>query len=126
MKKIIIDLDNTLTLDSSDDYANKKPNKEVIDACKLYKKKGFEIIISTSRNMRTYKGNVGKINVNTLPKIIDWLDKNNVPYDEIYVGKPWCGFEGFYIDDKAIRPSEFVSMSYEEIKELLNREIKKG
>ncbi|HFM3427384.1 TPA: capsular biosynthesis protein, partial [Escherichia coli] len=45
-------------------------------------------------------------------------EKNNVPYDEIYVGKPWCGHEGFYVDDKAIRPNEFVNLSYNEIKKL--------
>ena len=84
------------------------------------KENGFEIIISTSRNIRTYEGNVGKINANTLPIIIKWLDKNSVPYDEIYVGKPWCGIEGFYIDDKAVRPSELVNMSYDEIVALLD------
>ena len=56
------------------------------------------------------------------PNIIDWLNKNNVPYDEVYIGKPWCGFEGFYIDDKAVRPSEFLKLSYNEICELLNKE----
>ncbi|HGZ0726786.1 TPA: capsular biosynthesis protein, partial [Escherichia coli] len=59
---------------------------------------------------------------NTLPIIISWLNANNIPYDEIYVGKPWCGHEGFYIDDKAIRPSEFINKSYEEIIELLRGE----
>ncbi len=72
--------------------------------------------------MRTYDGNVGKINIHTLPTIIEWLDKHAVPYDEIHVGKPWCGFEGFYIDDKAIRPSEFVNLSYDEIQGLLSKE----
>ncbi|MEO0038707.1 MAG: hypothetical protein RIQ59_1918, partial [Bacteroidota bacterium] len=66
--------------------------------------------------------NIGKINVNTLPVIIDWLDKNKIEYDEIFVGKPWCGFDGFYIDDKAIRPSEFLKYNYEEIKQLLENE----
>ncbi|MFK3868316.1 HAD hydrolase family protein [Psychrobacter pocilloporae] len=126
MKRIIIDLDNTLTLESEDDYIYKKPNLDVVEACKSYKKLGFEIVISTSRNMRTYEGNVGKINVHTLPKIINWLDNNDIPYDEIYIGKPWCGFEGFYVDDKAIRPSEFASMTYAEIKQLLDKEIKQG
>jgi hypothetical protein len=74
--------------------------------------------------MRTFKGNVGKINVETLPNIINWLNHHEIPYDEIYVGKPWCGFEGFYIDDKSIRPSEFVNYSYEEIIEILNNEKK--
>ena len=57
-----------------------------------------------------------------MPGIISWLEKHNVPYDEIHVGKPWCGFNGFYVDDKSIRPSEFVSLSYEEIMVLLAKE----
>lgn len=73
--------------------------------------------------MRTHKNNVGKINIYTLPNILDWLNSNNVPFDEVIVGKPWCGFDGFYVDDKAIRPSEFISNTYEEIKEILSKEI---
>lgn len=122
MKKIIIDLDGTLTIDSECEYSEKPLNIEVLEACIQYKKMGFDIIIQTSRNMRTYSGNIGKINVNTLPGIISWLEKHGVPYDEIYVGKPWCGFDGFYVDDKAIRPSEFTSLSYDEIKALLKKE----
>ncbi len=122
MKNIIIDLDGTLTIDSNVPYKNKPVNKDVLKQLIYYKEKGFKITIQTSRNMRTYEGNVGKINVHTLPTIIEWLDKHEIPYDEIIVGKPWCGFEGFYVDDKSIRPSEFVSKSYEEIQELLSRE----
>lgn len=69
--------------------------------------------------MRTFNGSIGKINANTLPIIIDWLNKHHVPYDEIITGKPWCGFEGLYIDDKSIRPDEFKKMSYEEISKLI-------
>nr|MBP7234731.1 capsular biosynthesis protein [Moraxella sp.] len=75
---------------------------------------------NTSRNMRTYQGNIGAINKNTLPIIIDWLGRHDIPYDELYVGKPWCGFEGFYVDDKAIRPDELVKLSYAEICQLLD------
>ena len=118
MKRLIMDLDNTITLTEDCDYKNAKPIASVIEKLKEYKAQGFEIIISSSRNMRTYEGNVGKINVNTLPIIIDWLERHNVPYDEIYVGKPWCGHDGFYVDDRAIRPDEFSSMSYDEIRKL--------
>lgn len=122
MKRLIIDLDGTLTQADTSDYKNVKPYKEVIDKLREYKKNGFEIVISTARNMRTYKNNVGKINIHTLPIIIEWLDKHNVPYDEIIVGKPWCGNEGFYVDDRAIRPSEFASLSIEEINSLIEKE----
>ncbi|MGW8462011.1 HAD-IIIC family phosphatase [Pseudomonas sp. CLCA07] len=118
MKRIIMDLDETICSTQAGDYANSTPNVEIILKLKEFKKQGFEIVISTSRNMRTYEGNVGKIAANTLPIIINWLQKHDVPYDEIYVGKPWCGHEGFYVDDKAIRPDEFANLSYEEIKVL--------
>jgi len=122
MKKLIVDLDGTLTQANTSDYVNVLPNKELIANLKKYKNDGFEIVIATARNMRTYEGNVGKINIHTLPTIVEWLDKHEVPYDEIIVGKPWCGFDGFYIDDKSIRPSEFESMSYDEIMQLLAKE----
>ena len=70
--------------------------------------------------MRTYKGNIGKININTLPIILEWLAQHQVPYDEIHVGKPWCGQDGFYVDDKSVRPSEFVQLTREEIFTLIN------
>jgi capsule biosynthesis phosphatase len=34
----------------------------------------------------------------------------------VFVGKPWCGHEGFYVDDKTVRPDEFATMSYSEIR----------
>ena len=122
MKRLIVDLDDTVSITLEGDYINSSPVVEVIKKLKEYKEQGFEIVINSSRNMRTYKSNLGKINIFTLPNIIDWLRKYNVPFDEVYVGKPWCGFDGFYIDDKAIRPSEFLKYSYEEIQDLLKQE----
>lgn len=122
MKKLVVDLDGTITLANTSDYKNVLPNVEIIENLKEYKKNGFSIVISTARNMRTYEGNVGKINIHTLPTIIEWLDRHEVPYDEVMVGKPWCGHEGFYIDDRAIRPTEFNSMSFEEITALIEKE----
>ncbi|ARR49857.1 HAD-IIIC family phosphatase [Photobacterium damselae subsp. damselae] len=124
MKRLIVDLDGTLTQADTADYKNVKPYNDVINKLHEYKENGFEIVISTARNMRTYENNVGKINIHTLPVIIEWLDKYNVPYDEIIVGKPWCGHEGFYIDDRAIRPSEFASLSITEINQLIKAEKK--
>ncbi len=122
MKKIIIDLDDTICTTINSDYLNSKPIEGVVSKLLEYKSLGFSIVINTSRNMRSYNSNIGVINKKTLPKIVDWLNKNKIPFDEIYVGKPWCGFDGFYVDDKSIRPSEFINLSYDEIKKLLNKE----
>ncbi|MGR5328171.1 capsular biosynthesis protein [Photobacterium damselae] len=122
MKKLVVDLDGTITLANTNVYANVAPNLAVIKQLRHYKALGFTITISTARNMRTYQGNVGMINIHTLPIITQWLDQHQVPYDEILVGKPWCGHDGFYIDDRAIRPSEFSSLSLDEINTLLEKE----
>ncbi len=122
MKRLILDLDETVSTTKNGQYHLSTPVVSMVEAIRNYKEQGFEIVFSTSRNMRTYEGNVGKINANTLPIIIGWLNKHDIPYDEIYVGKPWCGFDGFYVDDKAIRPAEFVKLSYEEICDLLEKD----
>ena len=122
MKNLIIDLDETISKTYDGDDVNSIPNQLVINKMIKYKQDGFIIVIYSSRNMRTYEGNLGMINVHTLPKIINWLNKYEVPFDQIIVGKPWCGFNGFYVDDKAIRPSEFIEKSYSEIIDLLDKE----
>jgi capsule biosynthesis phosphatase len=123
MKRLVVDLDGTLTVDADGEpYATKQPNRAMIERLREYRADGFAIVIATARNMRTYSGSIGHINAFTLPGVIAWLDQNEVPYDEIHVGKPWCGTDGFYIDDKAIRPSEFCALSYSEIQVLLRNE----
>lgn len=121
-KTLVVDLDDTLTIDeSSIDYEEKQPNLPVIRRLRDFKGLGFKITINTARNMKSFNGNIGKINVVTLPIIINWLDKHDVPYDEIIVGKPYCGADGFYIDDKAIRPDEFARLDVNALYELTNR-----
>lgn len=115
MKRLIVDVDDTICVTVDGHYASSTPLMVVIKRLREYQAQGFQIVLHSSRNMRTYEGNVGKINATTLPILLDWLKRHDVPFDEIYMGKPWCGHEGFYIDDKAIRPREFVELSLEEI-----------
>ena len=119
-KVLVFDIDQTICEKKTPekDYADLEPIQDVVEKLKEYKKNGFYIIFYTARNMRTFQGNVGKLNAVTLKKIIGWLDKHEIEYDEIHVGKPWAGKKGFYVDDRAIRPDEFVNLSYDEIKTL--------
>ena len=119
-KRIVIDLDGTITIDSDLDYEYAKPNYEVIEKLKKYKKEGFEIVIFSARNMRTFEGNIGLINIHTLPIILDWLRRHEVPFNEVVLGKPWCGTDGLYVDDRAIRPSEFIRLNHSEILKLIS------
>lgn len=125
-KVIVCDVDGTLCIKpkSITDYNMVKPVKSVIRLLRLYKKRGFYIIVYSSRNMRTHEGNIGKIYAKTHKTMIKWLDKYKIPYDEVHLGKPWNGFDGFYVDDNTIRPSEFVAMSEKKIVEMLKKEKK--
>lgn len=119
MKRLVMDIDGTLTTGETSDYAGVEPQADVVAALRRYADQGFEIVLYTARNMRTHESNVGKINAKTLPILFDWLERHNIPYDEIWTGKPWCGKQGFYVDDKAVRPDEFAKMTYAEVCELV-------
>ncbi|GGO79127.1 capsular biosynthesis protein [Nocardioides deserti] len=126
MNKIVIDLDGTLTKPVTGeqvDYRAVSPNHEVVARLREYRESGFEIVVLTARNMRTYQGDLGKINVHTLPTILEWLDRHDIPYDQVVVGKPWCGPDGFYVDDRAVRPDEFARMSPSEIASLIQENV---
>lgn len=122
MNRIVIDLDGTLTVDDpAVPYADKKPDLAVVRKLHEYRALGFAITVHTARNMRSLDGNIGKINVQTLPLILEWLERHEVPFDEVIVGKPWCGPDGFYVDDRALRPDEFALLAPDEALKKLGR-----
>ena len=119
----IFDIDGTLCPIKGPDekYEDMVPYKAMIDRIREYKALGARIILYTSRNMNTYKGNIGLINANTARVVLDWLDKWDIPYDEIIYGKPWPGHNGFYVDDRTVRPDEFLNKSVDELNEICRR-----
>ena len=117
---LIFDIDNTICTTQNGDYANSAPNLPIVELIRLRKDEGFYIVLFTSRNMRSYDGSIGKINKFTVPVLVDWLFKHEIPYDELIVGKPWPGPDGYYIDDRSIRPSEFLTLSHKQILSLLD------
>jgi capsule biosynthesis phosphatase len=121
-KCIVMDLDGTLcpVRLPHQNYDDLEPFADMLHKLREYRDRGFYIILYTSRNMRTYGGNMGLITANTAKSTMLWLDRHQVPYDEIHFGKPWASRVGFYVDDRAVRPDEFLRMSCSEIEELLS------
>ena len=119
----ILDIDGTLCPIKQKEgrYEDLIPYTEIVERIQEYKQKGAKIILFTSRNMNSYKGNIGLINANTAKVLLQWLEKWNIPYDEIIYGKPWPGHFGFYVDDRAVRPNEFLQYSPQELEEICNR-----
>ena len=106
---LIIDLDNTLTHENAEnDYSQKIVNKSVAKSIKNAISLGYESKIFSARNMRSLNGDLNKIESITRPIAEAWLKENNIDYDELILGKPWCGYNGWYLDDKNISIEEFI------------------
>lgn len=114
------DIDGTLCpiKKKDEEYIDLVPFKEMVDKLKEYKEGGAKIVLFTSRNMNSYGGNIGLINANTAKVLLKWLDKWEIPYDEIIYGKPWPGHKGFYVDDRTIRPDEFLNHTVDELDQI--------
>lgn len=113
----VFDIDGTICPIKKPDekYEDLIPFPEIVEKMKYYHDNGATIILFTSRNMRTYHGNIGLINKYTAAILTNWLEKWKIPYDQILYGKPWAGKKGFYVDDRTIRPYEFLNCSVEQM-----------
>ncbi len=99
--RICFDFDNTLVTYPKipADYTSVEPITENIEFARFLKKLGCTIIIYTARRMKTHSGNVGKITADVGKITIDTLENFEIPYDELYFGKPYAHT---YIDDLVI------------------------
>ena len=83
-----------------DTYLDVKPIPGSIEKIKKLKEAGHYIIINTARHMKTCESNLGLVNARVTKMTLEWLEKYEIPYDEIYFAKPWAHV---YIDDNAFR-----------------------
>ena len=116
----VFDIDGTIwkIKGKGERYEDLVPYPEIVEKMRYYKEQGAKIILYTSRNMNSYNGNLGMINAHTAPILLEWLKKWDIPYDEIVYGKVWPGHKGFYVDDRTIRPNEFLSCNIEELERI--------
>lgn len=100
--RICVDLDGVICKLKKDgeNYLDLEPMDGAIAKLKSLKENNHYIIINTARHMKTCGANVGLVNARISLDTLQWLKKYDVPYDEIYFGKPWAEI---YIDDNALR-----------------------
>ena len=117
MNTIVFDVDGTICpiKKVNEEYKDLIPYADMVNKIRKLKEEGYKIVFFTARNMRTYNADINKILKYTKPVLETWLQKWEIPYDEILYGKPWPGHEGFYVDDKTLRPDELLSMNKDEI-----------
>ena len=95
------DLDGTIchTKLPNQEYSDVLPIEGMPEFLRFLKEKNHTIIINTARHMKTCNNNVGMVVAKQGRLLFEWLAKHDIPYDEIYFGKPLADY---YIDDKAI------------------------
>lgn len=100
-KRFCFDLDSTLVTKPriEGDYSTVEPIEKNINFVRYLKNMGHTIIIYTARRMRTHKGNIGAVMADISKLTFNTLDEFEIPYDEVYFGKPWADF---YIDDLGV------------------------
>lgn len=115
--RIVIDLDGTIcpVKQNGERYEDLEPNPGAIEKLKELKDAGHYIIIQTARNMATQESNVGKVMRNIGKVTLDWLVRYDIPYDEIYFGKPNAHL---YIDDRGLRFNTWNEVTPELLSEL--------
>lgn len=109
-RTIVIDVDDTISVHNNRDYYNAKPIPEVIEKINSMYDAGWKIILYTARGQVSCNGDLELIQKLRGPILTDWLHRHNVKYHELQFGKP---LGVYYVDDKALRPDEFVKLRHE-------------
>jgi len=102
MLKICVDMDGTICKNKNinQHYYDVEPMDGAVETLNLLKQKGYYIIIHTARGMKTFDNNQGKIIAEHSLKLTEWLNKWNIPFDELLFAKPHVDY---FIDDKGYR-----------------------
>ena len=108
--RIVIDLDGTICpiRNEGETYADLIPHEGAAEKLREFSKNGHYIIIKTARNMGTCNSNLGRVMKNIGLITLEWLNKHNIEYDEIFFGKPNADL---YIDDRAFRYTDWHSIT---------------
>ncbi len=123
-KALVVDIDGTICpiKKPGQHYADLMPEPQMLARLQALEAEGWHIILHTARGMRTHDGNPGKIAKHVGPELLSWLAKHGIPFHELHLAKPWPGHQGVYVDDRAVRPREFVDHNLEELEALMARD----
>jgi capsule biosynthesis phosphatase len=109
-KALIFDVDLTILEAHNRDYENAEPIQLMIDKINELKKKGYTIILFTARGQLSKNGDMNRIEKENRPVLENWLHRHQVNYDYLLFCKP---YGAYYIDDKSLRPDEFLAKDFE-------------
>lgn len=100
--RICIDIDGTICQlrKPEQSYTELQPVVGAADKIRSLRSQGNYIIFCTARHMKTCNSNIGMVMALEGQNLIQWLEKHNFEYDELWFGKPYAHV---YVDDKALQ-----------------------
>jgi capsule biosynthesis phosphatase len=110
--RICIDLDGVICKlkGTGEKYEDLLPVEGAPESLKALRDSGHYIIINTARHMKTCQGNLGMVNAKITLITLNWLQQYDIPYDEVYFGKPHADV---YIDDNAFRFNSWDDIAHD-------------
>ena len=111
-KRIICDIDDTISMTTTRDWVNATPIWPVINKINKLYDQGWEIWLVTARGQLSFGGDIEKSEAINGPIIRAWMEKHGVKYHKLSFQK----FLGaYYVDDKALTPEAFVDLDIRKI-----------
>jgi capsule biosynthesis phosphatase len=125
MMKICIDVDGVLCelRRPEQTYTQLDPIPGAVEKMKALKQAGHYLILCTARHMATCNSNIGLAIARQGKTLLDWLARNEIPYDEIWFGKPHADV---YLDDNGVRFTGWDAISGDGSNLPLSREKASG
>lgn len=105
MRKIIFELEDFRRL-------LEEHGATMLEKIAAYRSEGFEIVMSMPARLPTSIGG-------TANESLEELRSLGEVYDTIIFGAPDLRSQKVHLDDKAVTPDEFLSLQYEDIRELV-------
>jgi capsule biosynthesis phosphatase len=108
--KICIDVDGVICelRRPEQTYADLAPLPGAVEKMNALKQAGHYLILCTARHMATCNSNIGLVVARQGKTLLDWLAEHQIPYDEIWFGKPHADV---YLDDNGLRFTSWDQIS---------------
>lgn len=106
-RTLVVDVDDTVCFTPGFDYASSISNEPVVAKLREARDLGWRIVLYTARGQGRSGGRIETVAADVFEEVRSFCGRFDVPFDEIVVGKPLARW---YVDDKALRPGEFVDM----------------
>lgn len=111
-RRLVCDIDDTISQTFNRDWENAKPIQEVIDKINHLYSQGWEVFLVTARGQLSCNGDSEAADRKYRKIIESWLKRHNVLYHKLSFKKELASY---YIDDKALSPKEFLDLKLKTI-----------